>query len=93
MNSSAGDKTATVPRRPALRVQHVLFGTNAPTVNVTQFDTVGVVGGSPGFTPRGSTSPTSRYELAQGGTEHFLSSIAAEEPTAPEPPIASSSGR
>jgi hypothetical protein len=52
---------------------------NAPTVNVTQFDTVGMVGGNPGFTLRGSTSPTSRYELAQGGTEYFLSSIAAEE--------------
>jgi hypothetical protein len=52
---------------------------NAPTVNVTQFDTIGMVGGNPGFTLRGSTSPTSRYELAQGGTEYFLSSIAAEE--------------
>jgi len=52
---------------------------NAPTVNVTQFDTVGAVGGNPGFTLRGATSPTSRYELAQGGTEYFLSSMAAEE--------------
>jgi hypothetical protein len=52
---------------------------NAPTVNVTHFDTIGMVGGNPGFTLRGSTSPTSRYELAQGGTEYFLSSIAAEE--------------
>jgi hypothetical protein len=52
---------------------------NAPTVNVTQFDTIGAVGGNPGFTLRGATSPTSRYELAQGGTEYFLSSMAAEE--------------
>jgi hypothetical protein len=52
---------------------------NAATVNVTQFDTVGAVAGNPGFTLRPAITPGIRYELAQGGTEYFLSSMAAEE--------------
>ncbi len=52
---------------------------NDANVNVTQFDTIGAVAGNPGFTLRPATSPTSRYERAQGGTEYFLSSMAAEE--------------
>jgi hypothetical protein len=52
---------------------------NAATVNVTQFDTIGAVAGNPGFTLRPAVVPSIRYELAQGGTEYFLSSMAAEE--------------
>jgi hypothetical protein len=52
---------------------------NAANVNVTQFDTVGAVAGNPGFTLRAATSPANQYELAGGGTEYFLSSMAAEE--------------
>src|SRR6266540_2572812 len=52
---------------------------NAANVNVTQFDTIGSVAGNPGFTLRPAVVPSFRYELAQGGTEYFLSSMAAEE--------------
>jgi hypothetical protein len=52
---------------------------NAANVNVTQFDAVGAVAGNPGFTLRAATSPANQYELAGGGTEYFLSSMAAEE--------------
>jgi hypothetical protein len=52
---------------------------NAATVNVTQVDTIGTVNGNPGFTLRPAVIPGIRYELAQGGTEYFLSSMAAEE--------------
>ena len=52
---------------------------NAATVAVTQIDTIGAVAGNPGFTLRPAVVPSIRYELAQGGTEYFLSSMAAEE--------------
>jgi hypothetical protein len=52
---------------------------NAATVAVTQIDTIGAVAGNPGFTLRPAVVPSVRYELAQGGTEYFLSSMAAEE--------------
>jgi hypothetical protein len=52
---------------------------NAATVAVTQIDTIGAVAGNPGFTLRPAVVPSFRYELAQGGTEYFLSSMAAEE--------------
>src|SRR6266540_2588043 len=52
---------------------------NAANVSVTQFDTVGAVAGNPGFTVWPATSPGLQFELAQGGTEYFLSSMAAEE--------------
>jgi hypothetical protein len=52
---------------------------NATTVAVTQIDTIGAVAGNPGFTLRPAVVPSVRYELAQGGTEYFLSSMAAEE--------------
>ena len=52
---------------------------NAATVNVTQIDTIGTVNGNPGFTLRPAATPGIRYELAQAGTEYFLSSTAAEE--------------
>jgi hypothetical protein len=52
---------------------------NAANVAVTQFDTIGSVAGNPGFTLRPAVVPSFRYELAQGGTEYFLSSMAAEE--------------
>ena len=53
---------------------------NAATVNVTQIDTIGAVAGNPGFTAvTGASPPAIRYELAQDGTEYFLSSTAAEE--------------
>ena len=52
---------------------------NAANVNVTQFDTIGSVAGNPGFTLRPAVVPSFRYELAQAGTEYFLSSMAAEE--------------
>ena len=52
---------------------------NAATVNVTQIDTAGGVAGNPGFTLRPAVTPGVRYELAGGGTEYFLSSMAAEE--------------
>jgi hypothetical protein len=51
----------------------------APTVNVTQFDTIGLVAGNPGFTVWPAISPAGAYADDLGGTEYFLSSMAAEE--------------
>jgi hypothetical protein len=51
----------------------------AASVPVVQLDTSGLVAGSPGFTVWPATSPAGGYETAAGGTEYFLSSMAAEE--------------
>jgi hypothetical protein len=51
----------------------------ASTVNVTQFDTIGLVAGNPGFTVWPAISPAGAYADDLGGTEYFLSSMAAEE--------------
>jgi hypothetical protein len=54
----------------------------APSVQVTQFDTIGALNGQPGFTLWPATSPgDSEFELGGGGTEYFTSSNAAEEAT------------
>jgi hypothetical protein len=52
---------------------------NAATVPVVQFDTRGLVAGNPGFTVWPAVSPRGQYEFGAGGTEYFLSSMAAEE--------------
>jgi len=49
------------------------------TITVTQFDTVGLDDGNPGFTLRPSMTPGTAFELGAGGTEYFMSSNAAEE--------------
>jgi hypothetical protein len=51
----------------------------ADTVGVTQFDTIGLDRGNPGFTIWPSTSPAQDFATAAGGTEFFMSSNAAEE--------------
>ena len=51
----------------------------AASVPVVQLDTSGLVAGNPGFTVWPATSPAGGYETAAGGTEYFLSSMAAEE--------------
>jgi hypothetical protein len=51
----------------------------AATVSVTQIDTIGAVGGNPGFTVWPATTPAGGYADDLGGTEYFLSSMAAEE--------------
>jgi hypothetical protein len=53
----------------------------APSVTVTQFDTIGAVGGQPGFTVWPAQSPPGSFSNEEGGTEYFLSSNAAEEAT------------
>ena len=52
---------------------------NSATVNVTQFDTHGMDAGSSGFTVWPATSPAGQSATANGGTEYFLSSNAADE--------------
>ncbi len=44
-----------------------------------QFDTHGMVGGNSGFTVWPATSPAGLWSAANGGTEYFLSSNAADE--------------
>jgi hypothetical protein len=51
----------------------------ASTVTVVQFDTAGAVAGNPGFTVWPATSPAGAYATDLGGTEYFLSSMAAQE--------------
>jgi hypothetical protein len=51
----------------------------ASTITVTQFETVGLDNGNPGFTLRPSMTPGTAFELGAGGTEYFMSSNAAEE--------------
>src|SRR5581483_514066 len=48
-------------------------------ITVTQFDTVGADNGNPGFTLWPSVSAGGQHDSANGGTEYFLSSNAAEE--------------
>jgi hypothetical protein len=55
------------------------LASGAATVSVTQIDTIGAVGGNPGFTVWPATSPAGGYADDLGGTEYFLSSMAAEE--------------
>ena len=52
---------------------------NLNSITVVQFDTVGRVAGNPGFTVWPAISPDKQYERDAGGTEYFLSSMAAEE--------------
>lgn len=50
------------------------------SIAVTQFDTAHLgLGGKPGFTIWPAQTPGSQFEDAQGGTEYFLSSTAADE--------------
>jgi hypothetical protein len=53
----------------------------ASTVTVVQFDTHAA---HPGFTIWPATSPSSQYDSANGGSEYFLSSTAADEVQAPD---------
>jgi len=46
-------------------------------VPVVQFNTNGAVNGNPGFTLWPATTPEATYATAAGGTEYFLSSMAA----------------
>jgi hypothetical protein len=55
------------------------LASSAATVSVTQIDTVGAVAGNPGFTVWPATTPAGQYADDLGGTEYFLSSMAAEE--------------
>jgi hypothetical protein len=55
------------------------LASGAATVSVTQIDTVGAVGANPGFTVWPATTPGGGYADDLGGTEYFLSSMAAEE--------------
>src|SRR5881296_933542 len=52
---------------------------NAATVAVTQLDTHGMDAGNSGFTIWPATSPAGQSSSANGGTEYFLSSNAADE--------------
>jgi len=49
------------------------------TITVTQIDTHGMVGGNSGFTIWPATAPNDINSAANGGTEYFLSSNAADE--------------
>jgi hypothetical protein len=53
--------------------------TNGGTIAVTQIDTLGLDNGHPGFTVWPSTSPQGSASPANGGSEFFMSSNAAEE--------------
>ncbi|HYK96996.1 MAG TPA: hypothetical protein VEU77_01255 [Candidatus Acidoferrales bacterium] len=56
------------------------LASGATTIQVIQFDTIGMVGGNAGFTVFPAYSPTdASYDLSAGGTEYFLSSMAGEE--------------
>jgi hypothetical protein len=55
------------------------LASNATSVAVTQFNTVGAVNGNPGFTVWPATTPAGAYATNLGGTEYFLSSDAAAE--------------
>ncbi len=51
----------------------------AATLNVTQFDTNGLDNGNSGFTIWPATAPAGLNSSANGGTEYFMSSNAADE--------------
>jgi hypothetical protein len=51
----------------------------AASVTVTQFDTLGLVQGQPGFTVWPATAPGGQYAGDQKGTEYFMSPDAAGE--------------
>ncbi len=55
------------------------LASGAATVSLTQIDTIGAVGGDPGFTVWPATTPAGAYADDLGGTEYLLSSMAAEE--------------
>jgi hypothetical protein len=55
------------------------LASNAASIAVTQFNTVGAVNGNPGFTVWPATTPAGAYATDLGGTEYFLSSDAADE--------------
>ncbi len=55
------------------------LASGAATVSVTQIDTIGAVGANPGFTVWPATTPAGGYADDLGGTECFLSSMAAED--------------
>src|SRR4029079_10739524 len=58
----------------------VALAQGAASVAVSQIDTAGLVNGNPGFTVWPSTSPQGSTSPANGGSEFFMSSDAAEEP-------------
>jgi hypothetical protein len=55
------------------------LASGAVNVPVVQFDTAGAVNGNPGFTLWPATTPGAQYATTAGGTEYFLSSMAAQE--------------
>ncbi|HEX2864518.1 MAG TPA: hypothetical protein VHN99_08105 [Deinococcales bacterium] len=63
----------------------------ASTVPVAYFDTYSNPTGHPGFTIWPATTPDNQFAGAQGGTEYFLSSMAADEANAPAGGTGSSS--
>lgn len=55
------------------------LASGSASVTVVQYDTVGLVKGNPGFTLAPATSPDRHYASAEGGTEYFMSTDAAQE--------------
>ncbi|HEX7733878.1 MAG TPA: hypothetical protein VF458_03420 [Ktedonobacteraceae bacterium] len=60
-------------------ISKAALASGTANIKVTQFDTTGAVNGNPGFTVWPAVTPGNAYETAQGGTEYFLSSDAADE--------------
>ena len=60
-------------------ISKAALAASAANITVTQFDTIGSVAGNPGFTIWPATTPAGAYATDLGGTEYFLSSMAAEE--------------
>ncbi len=55
------------------------LATHPASITVTQIDTHGMVGGNSGFTVWPATAPNDANSTANGGTEYFMSSTAADE--------------
>jgi hypothetical protein len=60
-------------------ISKAALAAGASTITVTQFETVGLDAGNPGFTLRPSVTPGTGFDRGAGGTEYFMSSNAAEE--------------
>ena len=60
-------------------ISKAALAAGASIITVTQFETVGLDNGNPGFTLRPSMTPGTAFDLNAGGTEYFMSSNAAEE--------------
>jgi hypothetical protein len=56
----------------------------AASVAVTQFDTIGLDAGRPGFTIKPATAPTGEQDNGSSNAELFMSSNAADEVTVPD---------